>query len=218
MKTAALDIETTGTAPEDRITVIGIDVPMGSCLFLNTDGREYSEAISERLGDEFARVVNITAHESERALLEGFRAFVTERFAGRDGSDRDEFKYAAYNGETWKGGFDLPFIRTRCRKHDLDWPLQGPYIELIDVIGNRFNVSDRSLETTYGELVGEGLNTRDPFDESGEAVRNWKKGKFEPLLRHNLVDIRRTRDLVAVAERYCSRSHFSMRSLEPIDP
>ena len=52
MKTAALDIETTGTAPEDRITVIGIDVPMGSCLFLNTDGREYSEAISERLGDE----------------------------------------------------------------------------------------------------------------------------------------------------------------------
>lgn len=218
MKTAALDIETTGTAPDDRITVIGLDVPMGSRLFLNTDGREYSEAISERLRNEFARVVNITVHDSERALLEGFRAFVTERFGGGDHSDRDEFKYAAYNGETWNGGFDLPFIRTRCREHDLAWPLQGPYIEVIEVIGNRFNVSGRSLETTYGELVGEGLNSRDPFEESGEAVRSWERGEFEPLLRHNLVDIRRTRELVAVAERYCSRSHFSMRSLEPIDP
>jgi hypothetical protein len=88
----------------------------------------------------------------------------------------------------------------------------------MEVIGDRFNVSGNSLETTYGELVGEGLNTRDPFEESGEAVRSWEEGAFEPLLRHNLVDIRRTRELVAVAERYCSRSHFSMRSLEPIDP
>jgi uncharacterized protein YprB with RNaseH-like and TPR domain len=218
MKTAAIDIETTGTAPDDRITVIGIDIPMGSRLFLNTAGREYADAISERLSDEFERVVKITVCDSEQALLEGFRAFVTDRFATGDRSDRDEFKYAAYNGETWNGGFDLPFIRTRCRKHDLAWPLRGPYIDVMEVIGDRFNVSGNSLETTYSELVGEGLNTRDPFEESGEAVRSWEDGAFEPLLRHNLVDIRRTRELVAVAERYCSRSHFSMRSLEPVDP
>ena len=218
MKTAALDIETTGTAPDDRITVIGIDIPMGSSLFLNTDGREYPDAISDRLDGEFEGVVNVQAHESERAALGAFRAFVTERFAHDDQRDRDEFKYAAYNGETWNGGFDLPFIRTRCREHDLAWPLRGPYIEVMEVIGNRFNVSDRRLETAYGELVGDGLNTRDPFEESGEAVKHWRAGEFGPLLQHNLVDIRRTRALVAVAERYCSSSHFSMRSLEPIDP
>lgn len=218
MKTAALDIETTGTTPEDEITVVGIDIPMGSSLFLNTGDREYSETITGLLREEFDRVVNVTVHDSEQALLEAFRSFATERIGTTDRADRDEFKYAAYNGETWNGGFDLPFIRTRCRKHDLAWPLRGPYIEVIEVIGNRFNVSNKSLETTYAELVGDGLNARDPFEESGEAVRSWEKGAFEPLLRHNLVDIRRTRELVDVAERYCSSSHFSMRSLDPIDP
>lgn len=217
MKTAALDIETTGTAPDDRITVIGIDIPMGSSLFLNTDDREYPDVISEQLANDFDRVVNVTAYESERDTLAAFQTFVTERFAHDEERDRDEFKYAAYNGETWNGGFDLPFIRTRCRHHDLDWPLLGPYIEVMEVIGNRFNVSDQSLETAYGELVGDGLNARDPFAESGEAVQHWRDGEFGPLLQHNLVDIRRTRALVTVAERYCSSSHFSMRSLEPID-
>lgn len=219
MKTAAVDIETTGTAPDDQITVVGIDIPMGSCLFLNADGQMYTEAISDRINADFDRVVNISSSHSERDMLERFRAFVTERFSPTDqGRNAAEFKYAAYNGETWKGGFDLPFIRTRCREHDIAWPLRGPYIDVMEVVGDRFNVSDKSLETTYGELVGDGLNQRDPFDDSGEAVQHWQDGLYEPLLRHNLVDIRRTRKLVDVAERYCSTSHFSMRSLDPIDP
>jgi uncharacterized protein YprB with RNaseH-like and TPR domain len=219
MKTAALDIETTGTAPDDRLTVVGIDIPMGSCLFLNTGGREYADATTDRLHSEFERVVNVTAHDSERDALEAFRAFVGERFSQTERADStDEFKYAAYNGETWNGGFDLPFLRTRYRDHDIAWPLQGPYIDVMAVVGDRFNVSGKSLETTYGELVGDGLNERDPFESSGEAVKRWEDGAFEALLRHNLVDIRRTRTLVRVAERYCSSSHFSMRSLEPIDP
>jgi hypothetical protein len=87
----------------------------------------------------------------------------------------------------------------------------------MEVIGDRFNVSDKSLETTYEELVGEGLTDSDPFEGSGEAVESWRAGNFEPLLRHNIADIRRTRALVRVAERYCSTSHFSMRSLGPVD-
>lgn len=218
MKTAALDIETTGTAPDDQITVIGIDIPIGSCLFLNRDGREYTETVSEHLDDEFEGIVNIRACESERSLLDSLHGFVTERFGNMARTEDDEFKYAAYNGETWNGGFDLPFIRTRCRKHDVGWPLQGAYIDVMNVVGDRFNVSGKSLETTYGELIGEGLNACDPFAESGAAVQSWNAGEFEQLLQHNLVDIRRTRELVAVAERYCSSSHFSMRSLDPIDP
>jgi uncharacterized protein YprB with RNaseH-like and TPR domain len=217
MKTAAFDIETTGTAPDDRITVLGVDIPMGSRLFLNTGGREYDNSVGKSLHANFPRVVSVTPCSSEGALLAAVRKFALERF-GRSNRDDDEFKFAAYNGETWRGGFDLPFIRTRCRQHDIEWPLQGPYIDAMSVVGNHFNVSGKSLATTYGELVDEGLNDRDPFADSGAAVKHWRDGEFEPLLQHNLVDIRRTRRLVAVAERYCSSSHFSMRSLDPIDP
>jgi uncharacterized protein YprB with RNaseH-like and TPR domain len=217
MKTAAFDIETTGTAPDDRITVLGVDIPMGSRLFLNTGGREYDNSVGKSLHANFPRVVSVTPCSSEGALLAAVREFALERF-GRSNRDDDEFKFAAYNGETWRGGFDLPFIRTRCRQHDIKWPLQGPYIDAMSVVGNHFNVSGKSLATTYGELVDEGLNDRDPFADSGAAVQHWRDGEFEPLLQHNLVDIRRTRRLVAVAERYCSSSHFSMRSLDPIDP
>jgi uncharacterized protein YprB with RNaseH-like and TPR domain len=217
MKTAAIDIETTGTAPEDRITVVGVDIPMGSRVFLNTGERTYPDAITERIEADFDRVVQISAHECEAALLAAFRSFALQRFGGgRDRGD-DEFKFAAYNGETWNGGFDLPFIRTRCQAHGIGWPLHGPYIDVMEVIGDRFNVSDKSLETTYEELVGAGLTASDPFEGSGEAVESWRAGDFEPLLRHNIADIRRTRALVRVAEQYCSKSHFSMRSLGPVN-
>ena len=217
MKTAAIDIETTGTAPEDQITVMGVDIPMGSRVFLNTGERTYPEAITDRVDQDFDSVVQITAHDCEAALLEAFRSFALQRFGGSRDSRDDEFKFAAYNGETWKGGFDLPFIRTRCQSHGVGWPLHGPYIDVMEVVGNRFNVSDRSLETTYEELVGEGLTASDPFEESGEAVESWRAGNFESLLRHNVADIRRTRALVRVAEQYCSTSHFSMRSLGPVN-
>lgn len=218
MKTIAVDIETTGIEPDDKITVLGIDLPMGSRLFLNTGDREYPEATTERITEDFDRVLHVTATASEKETLEAFAAFAEERFDGTSRRTEDEFKFAAYNGETWNGGFDLPFIRTRCREYDIGWPLCGPYIDVYEVVGTRFNVSKKDLETTYGELVGDGLNATDPFEDSGEAVESWKAGEFEPLLRHNLADIRRTRELVAVAEQYCSTSHFSMRSLEPINP
>jgi uncharacterized protein YprB with RNaseH-like and TPR domain len=218
MKTAALDIETTGTAPDDQITVIGLDLPMGSQLFVNTGGREYADATSDSLDAAFDRGVTVTACDSEESLLRAFHEFTLQRFGRAARNETDEFKFAAYNGETWNGGFDLPFIRTRCRAHDVGWPLQGPYIDVMTVIGDSFNVSGKSLETTYDELIGEGLNDRDPFADSGAAVQNWESGEFKPLLQHNLVDIRRTQQLVTVAERYCSSSHFSMRSLNPINP
>ena len=140
MKTAAIDIETTGTAPEDQITVMGVDIPMGSRVFLNTGERTYPEAITDRVDQDFDSVVQITAHDCEAALLEAFRSFALQRFGGSRDSRDDEFKFAAYNGETWKGGFDLPFIRTRCQSHGVGWPLHGPYIDVMEVVGNRFKV------------------------------------------------------------------------------
>lgn len=217
MKTAAIDIETTGISPSDQITVVGIDIPLGSRVFLQTDGENPELAYIEEIESDFDGLVNITVHHSEADLLRAFRTFAEARFRSAEKGDADEFKFAAYNGETWKGGFDLPFIRTRCQEHGVGWPLHGPYIDVMEVVTDRFNVSDNSLETTYAELVAGGLNESDPYDDSAEAVTDWQNGEFEALLRHNLADIRRTRALVDVAEQYCSTSHFSMRSLEPIN-
>lgn len=86
----------------------------------------------------------------------------------------------------------------------------------MDVFEKRFNTSEDSLSGVYGELIGSGLNDLDPFADSGEAVTAWENGAYEPLITHNVTDIRRTRALVELAERYCSKSDFSMKSPEPV--
>jgi hypothetical protein len=86
----------------------------------------------------------------------------------------------------------------------------------MDVFESRFNTTETSLTAVYEELIGEDLSNLDPFDDSGEAVDSWENGNFEPVVRHNVADIRRTRALMDVAERYCSKSDFSMKSLDPV--
>jgi hypothetical protein len=68
----------------------------------------------------------------------------------------------------------------------------------------------------YEELLGNGLTEFDPFTDSEEAVEAWEEGDFESLVRHNVTYIRRTRALMRLAEWYCSKSHFTMRSLDPV--
>ena len=91
-----------------------------------------------------------------------------------------------------------------------------PYIDAMDVFETRFNTSGDTLTAVYEELIGSGLTELDPFVDSEEAVDAWEEGDFESLVRHNVADIRRTRALMRLAERYCSKSHFTMRSLDPV--
>jgi hypothetical protein len=86
----------------------------------------------------------------------------------------------------------------------------------MDVFETRFNTNEDTLDGVYGELIGSRLNNLDPFDDSGTAVTAWEESAYERLLTHNVADIRRTRALMELAERYCSKSDFSMKSLEPI--
>jgi hypothetical protein len=74
----------------------------------------------------------------------------------------------------------------------------------------------RHTDWRHEELIGGELTGLDPFVDSGEAVEAWKQGDFESLILHNVADIRRTRELMQLAERYCSKSHFTMRSLDPV--
>jgi hypothetical protein len=67
----------------------------------------------------------------------------------------------------------------------------------------------------YEVLVGGRLTDLDPFEESEEAVTAFRQGEFESLLQHNLADILRAKALAGIAEKYCSRSDFFVKSLTP---
>lgn len=211
LDTIAFDIETTGFSTTDQLTVAGFDAEIGSRVFLNTDGSACSPGIEQRINERLTSPVTLSVYDDEVALLEAIIAFVDTTIAHRD------VKLVAYNGETWNGGFDLPFLRTRLSHYDLDWPFAGlPYIDVMEVFSSRFNTTENSLTGVYEELVDTGYGTLDPFVDSGEAVEAWQTDDFEDVVLHNIADIRRTRALMDVAERYCSKSDFSMKSLDPV--
>jgi DNA polymerase elongation subunit (family B) len=207
----AFDIETTGFETDDKLTVFGFDFEFGSRIFLNTGERASPAKLEHKLDDKVTRPVSFSSHRTERELLEAVVEFAEAKLRSR------KVKLVAYNGERWNGGFDLPFLRTRLSRHDVEWPFASlPYVDVMDVFETHFNTSENTLEAVYDELIGEDLTELDPFDENYEAVDTWGDGDFSPLVVHNLADIRRTRALVRLAERYCSKSDFSMKSLDPV--
>ena len=211
LDTVAFDIETTGFGTTDEVTVVGFDAEVSSRVFLNVDERRPPDNLEARLTDRLASPLSLSTHRDEAALLEAVTAFVGSTLAER------EVKLVAYNAETWNGGFDLPFLRTRLSRHGLDWPFPDlPYIDALDVFRSRFNTTDDTLPAVYDELVDGSLGDLDPFDDSAEAVEAWQAGEFESVVLHNVADIRRTRALMQLAERYCSKSDFSMKSLDPV--
>jgi uncharacterized protein YprB with RNaseH-like and TPR domain len=211
LSTVAFDIETTGFETRDQLTVVGFDSAVASRVFLNTDGTTPSPTLTDQLNEKLQTAVQLTYHDSERALLTELTTFVTSTLTQRNA------KLVAYNGERWNGGFDLPFLRTRLCTHGLEWPFGTlPYVDVMDVFEKRFNTSENTLDGVYRELIGAGMNDLDPFSDSSEAVTAWEEGAFEPLITHNIADIRRTRALMDLAERYCSKSDFSMKSLDPV--
>jgi hypothetical protein len=211
-----LDIETAGFNTTAEVTVVGFTLPLGNRVFLNTRGREIDrKAIEEELCTTFDEEVQLSAHHTERELLEGVAEFAAEKLAPRD------YLLVAYNGERFNGGFDLPFLRTRYTLQDSKWPFDGlPYADLLPLIQNRFNTTidgeeQNGLVSAYNTLVGGSLSECDPFGESQEAVEAFEEGEFEDLLAHNLADILRTKALASLAEQYCGKSEFKLKSLTP---
>lgn len=215
----AMDIETTGFGATDRVTVLGFALPLGCRVFLTTDGRAIdADAVERRVGATVGTTVQLSVHDTEPALFAAVETYVAESLAGR------EYLLVAYNGERYRGGFDLPFLRTRLALTDRPWPFADlPYADLLPLVQHRFNtVADgdaaNDLDTAYETLVGGELTARDPFAESGAAVEAYASGAFEPLVQHNVVDALRTAALAALAERYCGKSDFSVKSLTPTRP
>lgn len=210
------DIETTGFETSASVTSVGFSLPLGCRVFVNTGEHEIgAENVERRLQERFETHVDLRVHASEIACLEAVATFLEETVAPR------EYLLVAYNGERFKGGFDLPFLRTRYALQTLPWPFDGiPYADILPLVQNRFNTTSadgeqNDLVTAYETLVGGDLSSLDPFEESSEAVEAFERGQFESLLAHNVADVRRTAELASLAEQYCGKSEFKLKSLTP---
>ncbi len=205
----AFDIETSGLDNNAEITVAGFAHNLGESLILNTAGQTADrKALVTTLDQASAGTVQLKLADDERALLEAVATFATHQLDG------DRHYLTAFNGETWNGGFDLPFCRTRFLQHGMDWPFGDvAYADMMQIV-DRFDTNDkRNLVGVYDVLVGD--ETCDPFEDSAAAVDAFEAADWLPLLKHNLADIQRTRELADLAGRFVPKSDFSMKNLEP---
>jgi len=212
----AFDIETTGLDATDEVTVVGFELELGCRVFYQTSGRDTdSNDVETAVQDRTGIHIEVSAHQSERALLEAVSAFVATRLRSAD------VLLVGYNAETWHGGFDLPFLRTRYAACDVAWPFRDlPYADVLPIIRDLFNTmmdgdDPAALDTAYEILCAGEAGAADPFNDSGDAVAAFKHGRFEAVVLHNVADIRRTGQLSSLAQRYCSKSDFNLKSLTP---
>lgn len=133
----AFDIETAGLEPSATITVAGLATDMGAWLALNTTGREAdSERLAAAVEHESGTNVRISTHPDEQSLLTALGDFAHERIDG------DRHYLTAYHGETWKGGFDLPFLRRACVRRDVNWTFPDVAYADVMTVCERFNTGD----------------------------------------------------------------------------
>jgi len=213
----AFDIETEGLLVRDQITVAGIRLPLGSLVLLNTNGRSVSDGFEETVTESSGlEAVQVHIFDSERDLLARLTKIVQERIY-------DENRMlVAYNGETWRGGFDLPFLRTRCGRQNVRWPFHKiPYADLMPIVEKRINTTVEAGDSpeeisdlcgTFDILIGG--DHCDPFDESTEAIYAAYHGQWESLVLHNIADIERTQQLAEWMQRYVPVSDFNLKNLE----
>lgn len=211
----AVDIETTGVNATDTVTAIGFALPVGCRVFVQTNGRS-TQRLGEVVNERVDTRIDLSVHDSEHALLNDMVEYVTVRLAG------DDLLLTAYNGETWHGGFDLPFLRTRLAEHNLPWPfLDLPYADLYPLVSDLWNTtiegdSQSDLVTAYETLCAGKHGDLDPFLDSQTAVKAFNEGDFADLVAHNVADILRTAALGRLAQQYCSKSDFQLKSLTPV--
>ena len=215
LEQVAFDIETTGFDVDDEVTVVGFALPLGVRVFVQTGGQTADDIEARVKAQLSGTLVNISTHPDEPELLAAVSKFVAERIQNAD------VLLIAYNGEVWSGGFDLPFLRTRYAHHEVAWPFVDiPYADVMPLVTDRFNTTvdgaeEGGLVTAYEVLCDGSDGEIDPFADSAEAVTAFNDGQFTDLVLHNVADVLRTQALGAIAERYCSKADFSVKSLSP---
>lgn len=232
----AWDIETTGFGWSEEITVSGFWFPDGhATLVLNANSTVVDERVfEEHLTEISGAPVSLSVATDEGDLFEEMRRVVFERF------DRDYNRLVAFNAESSKGGFDLPFTRTRCIRQGVDWMFDGiVFADLWEPVKKRLNTthtalgasdSVNSLTGSYALLFDENdrlpglLDTSgeyrwyrespyDPFENSGSAAAHYRRGDFLPVCEHNLADIHRTWELGELVREFVPSKDITEKKL-----
>ncbi|GAB6100662.1 hypothetical protein JCM16358_25410 [Halanaerocella petrolearia] len=51
-----------------------------------------------------------------------------------------------YNGENWKGGFDFPWLRSKCLQQDIEWTLGGlKHLDLLPLVKKYINTTSYDI-------------------------------------------------------------------------
>ncbi len=203
----AWDIETTGFGWDDEITVSGFWFPNAHAeLIVNTDEQSLdTDSFENHLQDISNGVsITVTARDDEQGLLDAMQQLRFNRI------DEEYNRLVAYNADNWKGGFDLPFLRTRCVHHNTKWVFGNlEFADLFDPTKKRLNTTQTFygkgtdinsltgahaiLFTEVEEVPTETTNDNtehpwyrkqpyDPFVTSGSASACYRRGDFLPVL------------------------------------
>ncbi|MDQ2052906.1 hypothetical protein RBH26_20910 [Natronolimnohabitans sp. A-GB9] len=215
----AWDIETTGFSAADEITVSGFWFPDRRAHVILNAKQSISEIETVRRVKQETDPdldLELTVTNSEAELLQEMQEIVFHSI------DKDYNRLIAYNGEIWRGGFDLPFLRRRCIHHEIGWIFKGlQYADLYETIKKRINTTVFSSDgerTDNNDLVGSyevlfDADEWDPYQDSEQAVKDYERGRFTLLLAHNIADIRRTWELGEVVRKYVSPKDIKTKKL-----
>lgn len=291
------DIETTGMCSDDLITTFILHD--GSYrVWLNTDGANVDkESLEETIEDRSGiQDFNLNLCDNEVELMKSVSEYTNDPERYEDG-----VYVTAYNGETYRGGFDLPFIRNSClRAGGVEMPFAGQdYFDLSPIFdkGGRFNTEIPDIEkqsmkkdylrefcaehiplssrpddlpsrsnATKDDLVSEIRNSEhtdwdvlswakskfgnvkstrqqkdqcgvhkaivtgttdvtpeeydeqdfDPFDDSKKAIFKFQNEEWVDLVLHCLADVKKSKELSAMAKNYASPSDFKFRRIQPL--
>ncbi len=224
----AWDVETTGFAWNDALTVAGFWLPDGRAKLVLNAG-DARTAVEDHLEAVSGVPVEVRVTPDEPGALEAVGQVLFEYV------ERSRDRLVAFNADSWQGGFDLPFLRTRYARQGVAWPFGGlTFADLWDPVSKRLNTTDARLGTAEDVNTLEGAHTvlvtdgavdapeghpwyadrqYDPFEDSAEAPVRYADGDLRAVCQHNLADVHRTWELGELVREYVPAADLSEKKL-----
>lgn len=175
VKFVPFDIETTGLYDTDVITSFTLEHNQEYISWLNSNGETIDSSIESELRQESGADVSVHSCTNEGDILSSVGEYLNDNF------NKDSTLLIAYNGEVWKGGFDISFIRSACLRTGEEFPFIGfTYVDLMPIFGkkDRFNVKHPVEEPELENIFyKDGLKSF--ADALGvEYSSNWNKSEI----------------------------------------